>query len=171
MIAAVALAALALTGAAPLPDHPTTGEPVTLRMDGDAKARHFNWAATASARVPLPTAQFEIMSGNYDPEYLPAYKLMFLPSVGSRPWQETYRQERYLFLHELGHVYDYSNLTPAKRAAFKQLVGTTCKWQAAHCRSWNWNNESVADVAPVEMYAEAYVGCALGLTRVQVDAG
>jgi hypothetical protein len=139
-----------------------------LEMGGDAKPRHWNWARAAAVNVPLPDARIVLMSG-HDPEYLPEFKMLLLPAVGHGRYQESYRSERYLFLHELGHVYDYTALRPADRARFKRAVGTTCAWRAAQCRSWNWWNETVVSVPPQEMYAEVYAACAIGLTRVQAD--
>jgi hypothetical protein len=139
-----------------------------LEMGGNAKPRHWNWARAASVNVPLPDERITLSDG-HDPEYLPEFKMLLLPSVGRGKYQESYRQERYLFLHELGHVYDFANLRPADRTRFKRAVGTSCAWRAKRCRSWNWSNESVADVSPSEMFAEMYAACALGLTRLQVD--
>jgi hypothetical protein len=128
----------------------------TLRMTGDAKPRHFNWARQAQTNVPLPDAQFELLSGS-DPQYLPDLHEMYLPRPGQGGW--TYWDEHALFLHELGHVYDFTHLNQQKRNQFRAMVRTSCGWWSTRC-----------EVPPGEMFAEQYAACALATTKASLDA-
>lgn len=127
-----------------------------LRMYGDARPRHFNWAREASINVPLPDQRFTILSGS-DPQYLVGLREMYLPRPGRNGW--SYWDERVLFLHELGHVYDFRHLNRAERNEFRAAVQTPFGW---------WSTKT--DVPPGEMFAEEYAACALGMTRAEVEA-
>lgn len=128
----------------------------TLRMYGDVKPRHFNWAAQASENVPLPDQRFTILSGS-DPMYFPGLREMYLPQPGHGDW--TYWDEKVLFLHELGHVYDFTHLNRRERNLFRAAVQTPFGW---------WSQ--TAKVPPGEMFAEQYAACALGMTLRERDA-
>jgi hypothetical protein len=139
-----------------------------LRMTGDVKVRHWHWATEAGANVPMPDARVWVFDGS--PEYLPGEQIMIVPfynAPGAAKEGWTAHAEKGLFLHELGHVYDYANMTPARRMAFKEAAGTSCAWLAKHCLSHRWVSgpDVMVDVAPVEMFAEMYAACALGLTE------
>ena len=135
-------------------------------MVGGVRPRHRAWARAAQRNVPLPDARISIVSG-YDPEYVPALHTVFLPEPGRGGW--TYYQEHVLFLHELGHVFDQMEMTPAARDRFRAAAGTTCRWWARHCFTLNRRSGERIDLPPGEMFAEAYEACALGMTRRQVD--
>lgn len=128
----------------------------TLKMTGDARPRHFNWARAAQANVPLPDQRFRIYS-DADPMYFPGLREMYLPQPGWGGW--TYWDEHVLFLHELGHVFDFTHLSRAERNQFRALVGTPCSWWSKRCK-----------LPPGEMFAEMYAACGLGMTKLEVDA-
>jgi hypothetical protein len=144
-------------------------------MGGDVKALHWRWASAAARHVPLPDARVWIHDG--DPIYYVDDHTLYVPFHNARGaarqgW--TAHAEMGLFLHELGHVYDFADMTPKRRIAFKSLVRTTCPWLARHCLSNRWVTSAteMVDVPPVEMFAEMYAACALGLTqRGYQDAG
>jgi hypothetical protein len=146
-----------------------------LRMGGDVKARHWRWASAAAQHVPLADARVWIHDG--DPIYYVDDHTLYVPFHNARGaarqgW--TAHVEEGLFLHELGHVYDFADMTPKRRIAFKSLVRTTCSWWAPHCLSNRWitSPTEMVDVPPGEMFAEMYAACALGLTqRGYQDAG
>jgi hypothetical protein len=140
-----------------------------------AQARHWEWASEAQQHVPLPDASITVVDGG--PRYIPSLRLLVVPfsNLGAEKrlgWNE--HTEHGLFLHELGHAYDYANMTPARRASFKTLAGTTCSWWARHCVTDRWVSGPgvTVDIPPGEMFAEMYAACALGLTeRAYQDAG
>lgn len=128
----------------------------TLRMYGDVKQRHWRWAARANTNMPIPDARFALYSG-HDPQYLPGLREMYLPRPGHGGW--TYWDERVLFLHELGHVYDFRHLSRAERNLFRATAGTPFAW---------WSKKT--EVPPGEIFAEQYSACALGMTLRERDA-
>lgn len=130
----------------------------------------WTWAVQASANVPMPDARITVWTG--DPQYLPIDNELYLPRPGHLGY--TAHDVRGSFLHELGHVYDFANMTPARRNGFKLAVGTSCNWWAKHCKTvaWDVGPDIFVDVPPGEMFAETYAACALGLTqRGYQDAG
>jgi hypothetical protein len=137
-----------------------------LRMYGDAKPRHFNWARQAQQNVPLPDQRIRLVSG-YDPTYFPVSREMFLPQSGWGGW--TYWDERVLFLHELGHVFDSRQLSKAERTRFRILARTRCSWWSDRCYLAGEPRKEDYNVPPGEMFAEMYAACALGMTKEQVD--
>jgi hypothetical protein len=124
------------------------------------KPRHWNWAHAAQVNVPLPDARITLRSG-YNPEYDFKAHILYLPQPGRDGW--TYRAEHGLFLHELGHVYDYADMTPVRRDAFKATAQTSCSWWAKHCYSLNRRSRQTIDLPPGEMFAEMYEACAMGM--------
>jgi hypothetical protein len=136
-----------------------------LRMKGDVRPRHWNWARQASVNVPLPDSRLQIYSG-YDPMYEPSERVIFLPRPGGE-WD--YQDEHILFLHELGHAYDMTGgLDRFERDAFRRANNTGCGWWSKRCRI-TWNDGTHPLLPPAEWFAEQYAACALGLTREQVD--
>ena len=83
------------------------------------KPRHWNWAR-GQQNVPLPSARFTLYH-DADPQYFPGLREMYLPTPGRGGW--TYWDERVLFLHELGHVFDFTHLNRAERNQFRAAVG------------------------------------------------
>lgn len=135
-------------------------------MGGDVKPRHWTWAAQAQTRVPLPNVQLSIVS-DFDPMYDPITHKLYIPKPGWGGW--TYRDERVLFLHELGHVFDYTEMNRAERDRFRAAIGTgKCSWWGT-CTLWR---EGLRDgvMEPGERFAEMYAACAIGKTREQVEA-
>jgi hypothetical protein len=131
-----------------------------LKLTGDAKPRHFKWAALAQARVPLPNERIRIIS-DYDPMYVPGthFSTIYLPKAGWGGW--TYMDERTLFYHELGHSFDHAHMNKAERNSFRVLAGTSASW-------WNHNarwKDTNLKLAPAEMFGEMYASCAMGMTR------
>lgn len=153
---------------------PRTALAAGFRMHG-ATGQQWQWARDAQQHVPLPDVAFRIENGS--PLYAPivlnpgaAENLLILPlsSIpGNRRNGWTAQAEHGLFLHELGHAYDFADMTPARRAAFKRLVGTSCAWWAKHCITDRWVSGPgvTVDVAPGEMFAEEYAACALGMSQ------
>jgi hypothetical protein len=140
----------------------------TLRMKGDVKPHHWNWARQASLKVPLPDTRIQLYLG-YSPAYDPVGHIMMLPRAGQLGFD--YQDEHVLFLHELGHVYDFSGgLDQRERDAFRRANNTTCGWWSKRCRI-SWNDGSHPLLPPAEWFAEQYAACALGLTREQMDNG
>jgi hypothetical protein len=131
-----------------------------LRMNGDVRPRHWKWAAQAQVNVPLPNVRIKLISG-YDPEYFPIEREMYLPQPGWGGW--TYKDEHILFLHELGHAFDTTELNSKQRNQFRALIGTRCVWWSTRC----WNGKHT--LPPGERFAEAYSACAIGLTREQLE--
>jgi hypothetical protein len=139
-----------------------------LRMKGDVKPHHWNWARQASANVPLPDARIQVWLG-YDPMYDPAEHDMMLPLAGELGY--TYQDEHISFLHELGHVYDMpgGGLDRSERDTFRRANNTSCSWWSKRCRI-TWTDGTHHLLPPAEWFAEQYAACALGLTREQVDS-
>lgn len=160
---AFAVAALVFSGAAPAQ--------ATLRMYGDARPRHWNWAREAQAHVPLPDVRVRFhrydcgLYGGacYEPGKSGRHGVLYLPGPQYDGWG--YENERLLFLHELGHAFDYRHLDRSERDRFRTLVGTGCSWMSQRCFLAPGYN-----VPPAEMFAEIYAACALGLTRAEVEA-
>jgi hypothetical protein len=162
--------------------------PSGLHMYG-AKQRHWNWAHAAQLNVPLADARIWVENG--DAMYLPGvwWRGTFLGQ--NPPWHHatagvldvpfydlppfnqgwTAHLEKGLFLHELGHAFDFADMTPAARTAFKALAQVDCSWWAKHCvTARRVSGPGVyVDVPPGEMFAEEYMACALGLSRRQVE--
>jgi hypothetical protein len=131
---------------------------------------YWAWATEAAARVPLPDARLDLYRG--DATYVDELKTMYLPWAGHDSW--TAQDVHGLFLHELGHVYDHTTMTPERRNAFKEAVGVECRWWARHCVTARWVSGAgvFVDLPPGEMFAEEYAACGLGLTqRGYQDAG
>lgn len=150
-----------------------------LHMHG-AQARHWEWAKEAQQHVPLADMTITVQDGNamFAPPVLNPgqyINILFVP-FSNLPYNEkngwTPQAEHGLFIHELGHAYDYADMTAARRDAFKQIVGTTCAWRAKHCPSIRWvvSPPETVDVPPEEMFAEEYAACALGLTQVEYQS-
>jgi hypothetical protein len=128
----------------------------TLRLHGsDVRPRHWNWAREAQKHVPLPDARIRIWSG-YPASYAPAHRELYLPRPGLQG--TTYWDERIALLHEFGHAFDFSVMDWADRRRFRTLVQTRCGWLSRRCHLSGLN------VPPVEMFADAYSACALGMT-------
>lgn len=133
----------------------------------DATQQEWSWAQ--AAQVPMPNAKVDIVAGN--PETIISafgtYVLVVLPKASALTTQG-------LFLHELGHVYDLADMTPARREAFKAAIGVSnCGWWT-ECKTIRWvtSSTTVVSLPPGEMFAEEYAACALGLTqRGYQDAG
>jgi hypothetical protein len=144
----------------------------TLRMYGNVKQRHWTWAHQAQVNVPLANAKIWVYDG--DPVFFPDIHVLTVPfydgkGAAAQGW--TAHLEKGLFLHELGHVFDTSNMTPAARTSFIQLAGVHCRWWGIHCVTHRWVSgpDVMVDLVPGEMFAEEYMACALGLTRRQVE--
>ena len=162
--ALVVALALSLALSSPAGAKPVRG----LHMGGPrVQPIMWTWATDASHNVPLPNANFTVWSG--DPYFaFDAPQMMFLPK-SQDGW--TGLAIHGLFLHELGHAYDYTAMTPARRNAFRAAAGTDCNWYAKRCVTARWISGPgvFVNVPPGEMFAEMYAACALGLTRVQVE--
>jgi len=138
-----------------------------LRMGGNVTAQNWAWAVDASHNVPLPDAGFVIRSGSgsFDGH------TMTLPKVGQGRWTEI--SVHGAFLHELGHAYDFSNMTATRRVAFRRAMGvpSKCKWWTPCLQTSNmWKGWD--GVPPGEIFADEYAACALNLTqREYIAAG
>ena len=122
-------------------------------------------------QMPLP--QVSIWIGYGDPVLYPGNQ-MYLPRVGGGGWSAL--AVRGLFFHEIGHVYDAKYMTPDLRKQFMEAIGIypTCSKWLRKCRTVRWvvNDHYYITIPPVEMFAEEYAACALGLTqRGYQDAG
>jgi hypothetical protein len=137
-----------------------------FRLVGDVRPHHFAWLR--AAQVPLPPLTVTLVLDR-GPFYEPGSQTAFVPKAGRRGW--TYADERLLFFHELGHAFDYALLRPADRVRFRGIAATTCRWWQNPCRALNarCGCGQILNVAPGEMFAEAYAALALGMTRAQVD--
>lgn len=127
------------------------------------------WAG--EAQVPLPAVRVGVYYG--DPATYPGNQV-YLPKVGRGGW--TAEVVHGLFLHEMGHVFDRHDMTPALRQRFLQLAGvpTTCDrwWHACKTARWVSGPNVYVTLPPGEMFAEEYAACGLGLTqRGYQDAG
>ena len=133
-----------------------------LNMSGNVKPRHWAWAKQAQQRgVPLPSASVKVYPGDFDPMYDPAKRIMYIPD-------ENRKQEHILFLHELGHVFDYHNLNQLERKKFKILINSRCAWWSPACKLWRYGYRE-SNLEPGEIFAEMYAACAIGLTREQIE--
>ena len=148
-------AALAVAAAAQAT--PTRG----LHIGGKMTPLYWTWAVKASERVPMPDARFDITYGQ--PHYLVDERLMLLPR---QSWGWTREELHGSFLHELGHAYDFANMTPGRRLEFRKTVGVRCKWWAKVCFTREWASGARVNVPPGEMFAETYAACALGLSQI-----
>jgi hypothetical protein len=142
-------------------------------MNGEGASRHWTWVHAAQANVPLPNAHVRIFEDwNLLPEFFQAkpgwlgqeQNVIDLPRPGRGGWD--YHAEHGLLLHELGHLYDFANMTPALRRRFDAIVGTRCRWWAKRCVSSSWilGPGVSVDLPPGEMFGETYAACALGLS-------
>lgn len=163
------LAPLVLAAALVVSRPAPAAAPESFRLYGAAvKPRHWNWLR--AAHVPMPAARIWMFRG--DAEYVWQQSVIFLPRPGRGGWE--YKQERILLLHELGHAFDRTHLTPGLRNEFKLLAGASdCSWWAKRCvTARRVSGPGVfVNVPPAEMFAEAYAACGLGLTRRQVEDG
>jgi hypothetical protein len=135
-------------------------------MRGTVKPRERVWARLAAKHVPLPAHSVTIAEGiDLEPMFYPARWEIDLPEPGKGGW--TLLAEKGLFLHELGHAFDYANMTPDLRRRFEATIKVHCAWRARHCKTARWVSgpDVYVDVPPVEMFAEEYAACALGLTQ------
>lgn len=93
---------------------------------------------------------------------------IYLPSCCAQGW--THLAIQGLFFHELGHVFDRTNMTPELRAEFRQLVGVpqiVNWWLPIKTVRWVVSDNYYITIAPGEMFAEEYAACSLGLTQLQ----
>lgn len=145
-----------------------------LRMVG-AQARHWQWAKEAQQHVPLPDMRITVENGY--PEFFPiawnprqhvnilAVRFSNIPgNTPSRIEVDTLHERGY-FLHELGHAYDFADMTVERRAAFEKIAETKCGWWDRKCVTVRTVWQPV--MPPGEMFAEEYAACALGLTQRQ----
>ena len=123
------------------------------------------WARQAAEYVPVP--QVAVWVGFGSPMSPWHSDRMYLPRVGRLGW--TAHDVQGEFVHELGHIFDRTNMTPAARAEFRRLAGVPA--------GWNWwkkypsiryvvSPDYVVKIAPGEMFAEEYAACASGLTQI-----
>jgi hypothetical protein len=145
-----------------------------LRMYG-ARPVQWEWAKEAQQNVPLADMHITVQDGNamFSPPVLNPgqyINILFVP-FSNLPVNEkngwTPLAEHGLFVHELGHAYDFADMTPARRNAFKALAETTCSWWDEKCVSIRWvtSPDYKVVIPPGEMFAEEYAACALGLTQ------
>lgn len=165
----------------------TSAAQATLKMDG-AKQRHWNWAKAAQAYVPLPDSRVWLIgmdcplrgggacvTGRWnedDPIAMTRqggrWMVMWLPTPGVDGW--SYADERSLFFHELGHVADFRHLTRVERERFRAAIGSSCSWWSETCTIRRANDPLwSAKVPPGELFAEAYVACALNMSRQELE--
>jgi hypothetical protein len=64
---------------------------------------------------------------------------------------------RFVFFHELGHVYDFTVLTPQGRDEFRRINGLTTSWEESPDPP---TVEGFGRQPPSEMFADAYAVCA-----------
>lgn len=112
---------------------------------GTSAQPYQRWANAVRARVPLPMRPVTINVGPCDGTVVAAiacsrdHAIEFAPVVF-----QLGGDYRYLFLHELAHVYDYE--FPSQRPAFVARTGMVGPW---------YGNDRAA-----ERFADAYVRCA-----------
>jgi hypothetical protein len=140
------------------------GAAAGFRMYGQDKPRHWKWAREAQKNVPLPQVRITIAGEDMlgGASYHPSTKTLRLPKPGFGGW--TYWDERVLFLHELGHAFDFRHLDRFERVEFRALAGTSCSWLSTRCFLVGYPRKATYNVPPAEMFAEAYSACALGMT-------
>lgn len=139
-----------------------------LTLVGDIRPRHIAWAKQAQELMPLPRARIalagEALFGGAEYDHIA--RTLYLPRGAG--W--SYSDQRVLFLHELGHVADFHQLSHSERRGFLQALGLSCGWWATHCYTLRYG--ALLGLPPGEMFAEQYAACALGMTRRQIeDAG
>lgn len=103
------------------------------------------WTQEWRGRVPLPTRSIKVQAPGPCAvgsacAYLEEHVITLTPDL----LREPQFIRRYVFAHELGHMYDYE--MPAQRGAFARL-GLRNPWYAG-------------SYAPAERYADAYARCA-----------
>lgn len=132
----------------------SAGASVTIIDSNDQPvARAQEWANTAKVPTPDATVRLIVTACPYSP-YSPEEHATGCALPGTIWMDEAaITNPRNVFLHELGHEYDFSNLTDDQRDRFKALLGLTGPWQPAVADYWN---------APIERFAEAYRLCAIG---------
>lgn len=93
---------------------------------------------------------------------------IYLPSCCSEGW--THLAVQGLFFHELGHVFDRTNMTSALGAQFRQLLGipeSVNWWLPIRTVRWVVSDNYYIKLPLGEMFAEEYAACSLGLTQLQ----
>ena len=141
-----------------------------FRLDGyHASPLMGGWAA--ESKMPLP--QTKIWVGFGDPMSPWGSSTIYLPSCCTGGW--THLAIRGLLFHELGHVFDRTNMTPELRAQFRELVGVpeiVNWWLPIKTVRWVVSSNYFISIPLGEMFAEEYAACSLGMTQLQYqDAG
>ena len=112
----------------------------------DPSPGYENWMA--GARVPLPDGEFTLINADCPGGGMP---------ICTEPWNRAiYRANwngQQTFFHEVGHDFDYWELTPGDRARFLYLVGRE-RWGV-------WTPAEEATAIGAEAFADTYSYCAL----------
>lgn len=155
LIVSVALAALVLTvGAA------SATASTTITCDPSCSVPFQEWID--GALVPTPPNPVSVLEEPCDPE--PACTSLGGPirfgtsvifSTAEHPWALA----RGMFLHEVGHHFDYQVMTDGDRDYFRGLIGDSRPWRADGGNS------------PHEVFAEAWRACAQYRTRPPAQIG
>jgi hypothetical protein len=106
------------------------------------------WPAVAVADAPLPRSfavratpcPFVVAAACADLENATVYV-----ARGEPP---------FILYHELGHLYDFQDLTDGDREWFTRMLGLS--------GPWNQGSGPMAQESPMERFADAYATCALG---------
>lgn len=102
------------------------------------------WADTASTRVPVPPAQVQIAGCSIENGEL--WSCALRPATISIA--PNHVSSRAVFLHELGHIFDFNQMTSAARFKFRRIAGI------ADSEPWR------SFAGPQEVFASAYGLCA-----------
>lgn len=108
------------------------------------------------AKVPPPRGDFLLVFENRCPAHGEA-----CANRGPPPWIDlTHPDRRFMrepFLHEVGHVFDFTTLHDGHRRFFQRLTGDRRPWFGPSAKPWD---------TPAEHFADAYYYCALNPWRV-----
>jgi hypothetical protein len=137
---------------------PNAASAVTLvTPDGQVAQPYQRWAN--AAKVPTPNVSVVLMDGGpfASPSAAPSTvdRLATITLGGTYPTALT---RRYAFLHELGHIFDFTMLSDSDRATFLATVKRP-QW---------WDTSSKPGG---ELFADAYAFCALNRRLLGLDEG
>lgn len=94
-----------------------------------------------------------------------------LPGCCTQGW--THLAIHGLLLHELGHIFDRTNMDPALRAEFRALAGFPAGWNwwaPYPTVRWVVSATYIVKLPPGEAFAEEYAACSLGLSQLGYQA-
>jgi hypothetical protein len=134
-----------LVAIAAAPSAASAGIRLALADGTNAPPRYQQWVDGAAIPAPSRTVTLHIAACPGGPAWAGGCAL----PQGHEVYMLPHAAGPHVLFHELGHVFDATELTAARRSAFQKLVGGRGPWRAAPETD-----------PPIEQFAEAYSLCA-----------